>query len=121
MASHEIDDDELENRKNHTTFSRNQSEIELLQAKIADINIQIVYNNTGFYHFNFNISRKQERIDNTHPDYDILMQNIIVTQIRKNKILHVQKLIRNLRKANATDTKVPQFFKDLINNITSRT
>lgn len=119
MRNLEINNEELENRKLNTTFSVGQSKIDLLHAKIADVNIQIVYNNTGKYHLNFNVLGKQDRIDDTHLDYEILMQEVIVTQIRKNKILHVQKLIRNLRKAGATDAKVPPFFKDLINNITS--
>ncbi len=119
MINLEINNEELENRKLNTAFSVGQSEIDLLHAKIADTNIQIVYNNTGEYHLNISVLNKRERVDNSHSDYEILMQEVIVTQIRKNKILHVQKLIRNLRKAGATDAKVPPFFKDLINNITS--
>jgi putative ATP-dependent endonuclease of OLD family len=114
---------DLELAKQNTDFS-NQNEIELFQSNIGNASYEVIYNrNTTQYYINIVSHGKTIAINEQDVDFSKILEYNIVKTIQSGvgKILSVQKLIRNLRKANATDAKVPQFFKDLINKITTRT
>ena len=118
LSEKDITETELQSRKNAIVFN-GISEQQILVAKIADANCQIIYNQDTTYHLNYNILGKRERITNSHIDFEVLLSNIIVTQIRKHKILNSQKLIRKLQREQITNTRVPQFFQEKINEIIS--
>jgi len=112
-------EEDLDALKTAVNFN-DQSEIEILSAKVANINHELKLQQTPkTYSIDLTIHGETRTINRTHADYDELLRFCIVSDkpslIKKNKILHTQKLIRKLQKEGATDSKVPQFFKDLIN------
>ncbi len=98
-------------------------EVQLLSAKVAKIEHELKLEKTTKYSLDLTVHGKIIPIDALHADYDELLRFCMVipkfSLIKRNKILHTQKLIRKLQKENATDSRVPQFFKDLINKVIS--
>lgn len=116
-------EEEMDALKNTADFT-NQPEVEILSAKIGNIEHELkLQKNPKTYSIDLTIHGKTKTIDASHADYDELLRFCMVipkfSLIKKNKVLHTQKLIRKLQKDGATDSSVPQFFKNLINKVIS--
>ncbi|MGB1205022.1 MAG: ATP-dependent nuclease [Chitinophagales bacterium] len=102
--------------KNNTDFST-QTEKELLDAEVGNIDYEVWKNQDGTYKVNLSVYGQLYTIENNHDDYNELLRYPIIKMMQKEKILYPQKLIRKLQKENITEERVPTFFKDCINQI----
>jgi len=110
-----ISEHDITRQKTSADFST-QTEALLQTAKVATINHELSKEN-GTYKINLSVHGNTKRVDDTHPDYTKLLRYCTIQLIKKKKILNARKLIRNLRKENATEARVPSFYKDLINKL----
>lgn len=109
-------EEDIQTSKLSTDFS-GQSEKEILKAKVANINYELWKNQDGTYKINISVHGEIYAIDSNHNDYDSLLRHCTIKLIKKQKILNTQKLIRKLQDAQTTENRVPQFFKNCINQI----
>ncbi len=94
-----------------------QIEQEILRAKVANINYELWKNQDNTYRLGIFVHGQTEEIISSHSDYDSLLRYCVIKLIKKQKILIPQKLIRKLQQEGTTDDRIPQFFKDRINEI----
>jgi len=107
---------DIQTLKEDSDFS-SQLEQELIKAKVANINYELWKNRDGSYKINISVHGQTYQIVSGHNDYENLLRYCVIKLIKKEKILNSQKLIRKLQKGQVTEARIPQFYKNFINEI----